>query len=187
MQIEWKGPFGLLPGTLEPNGLPEAEGVYLWVLPHEGRRLVHYIGYAGNIRRRQYDHIVRALGGGDWVPTYPVREKIENRYKPPAQSGSWNVSFDRLRQYVEALPRSVEEILAYLKSVEIFAHITPKARDLEYLLQQHFIKLATCNDSRAALCYEMSLRGSRRLDRDFKPDGHAFPEGVTIAGLSDPD
>ena len=72
MVVEWVGPFALLPATLESDGLPEAEGVYLWVLPHRGRRLVHYIGYASNIRQRQYSHIVRTLGGGDWAPRFPI-------------------------------------------------------------------------------------------------------------------
>jgi hypothetical protein len=187
MIVEWLGPFPLLPGTLEPNGLPEAEGVYLWVLNHQGRRLIHYIGYASNIRQRQYNHMVRALGGGDWVPKTPIGDRIEDRYSPAPQRGSWNTSYARLRQYVDALPRSAEEILAYLKGVEIFAHITPKARDLEYLLQQRFLTLAGANDPRAALCYEMTLRGSRRIDPEFIVEGHKLPEGVTIGGLSDVD
>jgi hypothetical protein len=187
MNIDWTGPFDLLPAVLETDGLPEAEGVYLWVLKHHGRRLVHYIGYARNIRQRQYDHIVRALGGGDWVPRFPIGERIENRYAASPTLGSWNTSYFRLKQYVEALPGSAEEILAYLKSVEIFTHLTGQARDLEYVLQQRFMALAASEDPRAALCYQMSLRGSRRRDSGFVVGRHTLPDGVTIAGLSDPD
>jgi hypothetical protein len=57
MIVEWSGRFALLPATLDANGLPEAEGVYLRVLPHYGQRLVHYVGYASNIRQRQYSHL----------------------------------------------------------------------------------------------------------------------------------
>ncbi len=185
MIVDWSGPFALLPGTFEPGGLPEGEGVYLWVLMHSGRRLVHYIGYASNIRQRQYNHIVRALGGGDWVPRFPIGDRVENRYSPSPHAGARNTEYFRLKQYVEALPRSAEEILAYLRSVEIFTHLTPNARDLEYVLQQRFMALSAAQDPRSALCYDMSLRGSRRTDPAFVIDGHTLPPGITIGGLSE--
>ena len=94
MIIEWSGPFALLPATLESNGLPEAEGVYLWVLPYDGQRLVHYVGYASNIRQRQYSHIVRTLGGGDWAPRFPIGERIENRYARPTSRGARKVEYE---------------------------------------------------------------------------------------------
>ena len=75
--------------------------------------------------------------------------------------------------------------MAYFRSVEIFTHLTPNARDLEYLLQQHLMALTAAGDPRSALCYDMSLRGSRRIDPAFMIAGHAFPAGVSIGGLSD--
>jgi hypothetical protein len=75
--------------------------------------------------------------------------------------------------------------VAYLRTVEIFSHVTPKARDLEYLLQQRFMSLVAAEDSRSALCFDMSLRGSRRIDPTYTIEGHSFPTGVVIAGLSD--
>ena len=185
MIVEWSGPFALLPATLEPNALPEAEGVYLWVLPHHGQRLVHYVGYASNIRYRQYTHIVRTLGGGDWAPRFPIGERVENRYARASSRGARNVEYDRLKQYVAGLPGSAEEILEYFRSVEIFTHLTPNARDLEYLMQQHFMTLTAARDPRSALCIDMSLRESRRIDPAFSIAGHAFPAGVSIGGLSD--
>lgn len=107
MIVEWSGPFALLYATFESNGLPEAEGVYLWVLPHHGQRLVHYVGYASNIRHRQYTHIARTLGGGDWAPRFPIGEWVENRYARPSSRGARNVEYDRLKQYVDGLPGSV--------------------------------------------------------------------------------
>jgi hypothetical protein len=95
------------------------------------------------------------------------------------------VQYDRLRQYIDALPGSAEEILAYFRSVEIFTHLTPNAHDLEYLVQQHFMALTIARDPRSALCYDMSLRGSRRIDPSFMIEGHTFTTGIAISGLSD--
>jgi hypothetical protein len=101
--------------------------------------------------------------------------------------GARNVEYDRLRQYVDGFPGSAENLLAYLRSVEIFTHVTPNARDLEYLLQQQFIALAAAQDPRSALCFEMSLRGSRRVDAAFAVEGHVLPAGISIGGLNDLD
>jgi hypothetical protein len=186
MIIRWSGPYPLLPATLEPNGLPEKEGVYLWVLRHEnGQRLVHYIGYASDIRCRQYQHMVRCLGGGDWVPRFPIGSRVENRYSPPPQRGARNKEYYRLKEYVEALPSSAEEVLAYLKSVEIFTHLTSVGRDVEYAPQMKFMSLAAAKDPRANFCYDVSLQGSRRVDAAFAISTHELPPGITIAGISD--
>ena len=53
------------------------------------------------------------------------------------------------------------------------------------VLQQRFMTLVTAADPRSALCYDMSLRGSRRVDPTFALDSHAFPPGITVGGLSD--
>lgn len=134
MIVDWSGPFDRLAATLEPNGVPEREGVYLWVLPHHGARKLHYIGYAINIRQRQYAHIVRTLGGGDWAPRFPIGDRVENRYSQPTSPGARNVEYNRLKEYIEGFPRSAEEILAYFRNVEVYTHLTPNARDLEYLM-----------------------------------------------------
>src|SRR5512133_3584474 len=113
MLIEWSGPLPLLEAILEPNRMPEGEGVYLWVLEDQGRRLVHYIGRTGHsVRHRLYQHVVRILGGGEWFPRMPIGARFQNRYAPPPQPGARNVEYSRLRQYIDAFPTIAEEALA---------------------------------------------------------------------------
>jgi hypothetical protein len=51
----WLGPYEVLTGTLDDGDshIPEGMGVYLWVLPYLGQRLVQYVGYSENVRQRQ--------------------------------------------------------------------------------------------------------------------------------------
>ncbi len=185
VMLEWDGPQLLLEGILESGKLPEEQGVYLWVLPHDGRKLIHYIGYAENIRQRQYDHVVRALGGGDWVMRFPVGSKAESRYAVGPQRGSWNQAYWRLKQFIDGLPSIVEEIHAYLKQVEIFYHLTPHARDIEYILQQKVIERRMASDPLTELCFGVSLQGSRRVDPTISIAGHIIRSGDEIGGLTE--
>jgi hypothetical protein len=182
--VVWSGPYQLLPGTLDKGGLPDEEGTYLWVLKHGSRRLVHYIGYAESVRFRQFQHIVRSLGGGDWVPRLPVSDRIQNRYSPPEERGAANNCYSRLSQYVEALPGAAVEILEYLKQVEIFVYLSANPRDVEYMVQQHFMQLVKLNHPSAGHCHNLSLRGSRREDRSLSIERHEFAVGMEVAGLT---
>jgi hypothetical protein len=185
MILDWAGPHDLLSGFLDPGGLPEGQGVYLWVLEHKGQKLIHYVGYSDNIRQRQYDHVVRALGGGDWVMRFPIAERAENRYSYGEIKGSWNQAYARLKQYIAGVPAITEEILRYLRGVEVFYHLTSHARDVEYILQQRLIARYNGGHPSAALCFGISLQGSRRVDQQVSVTGHRLPQGIAIAGLAD--
>jgi hypothetical protein len=62
--LEWKGPFGLK--TQEDRrkfSPPTASGVYLWTVANEIGPRVSYIGKAGNLAERFYQHVFWMLGG----------------------------------------------------------------------------------------------------------------------------
>jgi hypothetical protein len=113
----WSSPYEVLGGTLGTSELtlPEEKGVYLWVLPSASTRRVQYIGYSENVRQRQYTHIVRALGGGDWVPEFPVTDAVKWRYYPQEKMKSWTLAYRRLQHHITDFPHSVEATLQYLK------------------------------------------------------------------------
>jgi len=62
--LQWTGPFGLAtPDQRKQFSPPNESGVYLWTVANEKAPRVSYVGEAGNVADRFYEHVFCILGG----------------------------------------------------------------------------------------------------------------------------
>lgn len=189
LELHWEGPFRLPQCLWEAPGLPEATGVYLWTLEDSGEHLIHYIGSAGNLRQRQYDHVIRTLGGGYWIP-----ERVEGGYRAPPESypargQSWSASFERLRAFVEDADRRKrawdylhDEIRLFFARIDHPESPGDRARGAEYIMQKALGAIPEGDRARRAYCWP-GLRGSRRSAVDRLVHGGVAERIVRLEGL----
>lgn len=190
LELNWHGPHRLPESLFRPeSGIPEATGVYIWALPSGGEHLISYIGYAANLRERQYNHVVLTLGGGYWIPTRnPEGEGYAREGAQTVRGASWETAFSRLELFVkddgarrrpwDYLSHEVEVFYAAAANGPLDAE---QARDAEYIMQAALRSLEPSDPMRAAYPW-VTLQGSRYHGRVIEI-AHRVPDGVRIRGL----
>ncbi len=92
LTLEWKGPFGHVPGGSTPWFYEQAElkesppGVYLQTLLIKDQYFVYYVGEAKDLLDRTRQHIAGFLSGNYWVydPAATIKDQEKSKPYDPA-------------------------------------------------------------------------------------------------------
>lgn len=98
VNLKWIGPFNYADTSTNRQTIPNEAGIYLWVTGKDEHKFVTYVGEAGNLRNRLYDHMVYTLGGGYWL--YDTEKLINGEgFKGCYQSDPNTMNINFIKNY----------------------------------------------------------------------------------------
>lgn len=100
IKLNWIGPFNYNDTSSNRPIVPNQAGIYIWVAGSGNNKFITYVGEAGNIRNRLYNHMLYTLGGGynlNDFDKFIKGDSIEECYK----SNPDNMNIDYIMRYEE--------------------------------------------------------------------------------------
>lgn len=184
LALEWKGPFGHVPGGSNPWFYEQGElkesppGIYLQTLLIKDQYFVYYVGQTNDLLRRTREHIAGFLSGDYWVydPVATINKKERSKPYDPASE-----------QYKRFLTRSSElRAMAYewLAALQLFVWIDAKRKldDQGRRLVESAIITTVMNPQSEPNSKWLCDNSKQAPDRPVEL-GMIFRDGYSVAGL----
>lgn len=143
IELEWHGPFSLrTPESRLASTPPSLPGVYLWTVGKD--RKISYVGQAGNVHQRMYEHIHGTLGGAYWLYR---PEFFEGGIKPTKEVAVyWPEPKNLNRRFLEEFDTLSQAAFKNLTSYEFYWAVVEGGEGSGEFVESALISLARDSD-----------------------------------------